>query len=82
MLKLLLLAVFLLLLFIVGTGCLFFPRNVQALAVKAIEIGPTSRIRPLRAFVQSEQYLLNLRLVGLGAYSMFALLAISVYRNS
>jgi hypothetical protein len=77
-----LLIVFLLVLLAVGTFCLFFPRNVQALAVKAIESGPTSRIRALRAFVQSASYLVNLRVVGIGAYAICLLLMLAVFKAS
>lgn len=82
MMKLLLFIMFLLVLLTIGTSCAFFPRNVQTLASKVITIGPTSKSRLLLTFVQSDSYIVNVRVVGVGALLMFSLLVFAFYSSS
>jgi hypothetical protein len=53
-----------LLLFTMAFGYLFFPKVIQSLALRAVQIGTTSRSGSLVAFVGSKQYLTVLRAVG------------------
>ena len=79
--KTLLLIAFLLLLLIFGSYCLFFPKNVQAMASRAVATGITSKISPLIRFVQSNGYVISVRAVGIIAYVLAVLLAIALYRG-
>ena len=54
----------LLLLFTVAFAYLFFPKVIQSLALRAVQIGTTSREGSLVAFVSSTQYLRVVRAVG------------------
>jgi hypothetical protein len=64
----------LLLLFTAAFGYLFFPNVIQSLALRAVQLGTTSRSGPLVAFVSSAQYLTVIRAVGFLAGS------VAVYR--
>ena len=79
--KTVLLLLFLLVLFLAGTVCLFFPRLVQRTASKAVATGATSNIPMLKAYVRSGKYLVNVRVVGVGAYVMFAGLLFAILRS-
>lgn len=59
------LALFVLFLLALGVICLFFPKAIQSIAVKAVQMGITSRNQALVAFVRSTQYLFVVRSVGL-----------------
>jgi hypothetical protein len=57
--------VFILILALIGTACLFFAARVQQLAIRSVARGPTSRIPALGAFVRSARYLVTVRAVGI-----------------
>ncbi len=78
--KLFLLIAYLLVLLTAGTCCLFFPRNVQSLAVRMIGVGLTSKSQWLKDFVQSSSYIVNVRAVGVLAYIMVVLVAFVIYK--
>jgi hypothetical protein len=63
-----------------GSYCLFFPRSVQALASKAVDMGVTSGSSALKAYVESNGYRTMVRAIGLLAYAMCVLLAVAAYR--
>ena len=58
------LLVFIVVLFIVGASCLVLPGKIQALAIRAVGWGLSSKIGALRNFVQSSGYLVCVRAVG------------------
>lgn len=64
-----------------GTACVFFPRGVQAYAVRAAGMGITGRSAWLRAYLESSNYLLGVRAVGIVAYLMAAVLAVALLRG-
>ncbi len=66
----------LLLLFTVAFAYLFFPRQIQSLALRAVQAGATSRSGFLVALVGSEQYLTVVRAVGFlaGGAALFLLI--------
>jgi hypothetical protein len=68
-------------LFSLGVICLFFPRTVQSVAVKAVGLGVTSRSRLLTAFIGSHQYLISVRIVGLIALLAAGSLAFASLRS-
>lgn len=59
----------LLLLFTVAFAYLFFPKVIQSFALKAVQLGTSSRGGSLVAFVSSTQYLSVVRAVGFCAGS-------------
>jgi hypothetical protein len=73
---------FLLAMFALGIGCVFFPRDVQLLAVKAVGMGMTSRHQALMAFVQSRSYLISVRAVGVIALLVALFLAFASFKGS
>ncbi len=77
--KLLLSILCLLLLLAMGSYCLFLPRRVQSLATRMVSTGVTSKSRWLKAFVQSNSYIINVRFVGVLAYITFLLVAFSLF---
>jgi hypothetical protein len=55
---------------------------VKRLAVRASDIGPAwSKIRWAEAFVRSDGYIVHVRVVGIGAYIMAALLMFGLYKR-
>jgi hypothetical protein len=48
----------------IGIACLFFSREIQGLAIKWINRGITSKIPIAKRFVQSDSYLVHLKVVG------------------
>lgn len=69
----------LLLLFTVAFAYLFFPKVIQSLAVRAVQIGTSSRGGSLAAFVSSTQYLGVVRAVGIIAGSAAVYLLIESF---
>jgi hypothetical protein len=78
--KLLLMIVFLVVLLVLGSWCLFYPRVIQAAAARAVQQGLTSRLTFLRNYIESPQYLYVVMTVGIGSYLMVALLCLALYR--
>jgi hypothetical protein len=78
----LLLLLFILWLYVLGFGCLMFPRAVQVFALKAIARGATARSTRLRTFIQSQSYLTNVRAVGALSMLAAALLTFAALRRS
>ncbi len=70
MLKTIALMAFVVMLLVAGAIFLLFPHQIQRLAIKYADQGLTSRIIPLKNFVGSPVYLVNVRIVGLGAILM------------
>ncbi len=64
-----------------GTAFVFFPRGVQAYAVRAATMGFIGRSAWLRAYLESSNYLLSVRAVGFVAYLMAAVLAVALFRG-
>jgi len=71
----------LLLLFAFAFGYLFFPSVIQSLAMRAVQIGNTSRSQSLVAFVSSKQYLTIVRAVGFLAAGTAVLLLIESFKG-
>ena len=82
MLKLLLQIVFLCFLIIIGSYLLFFANSVQSYALRAIEIGVSSRSQWLREFVQSSSYIAVVRAVGIITYLMAVVLIFALFRGT
>jgi len=72
---------FLLVLLALGVGCMFFPRTVQSFALKAVNMGITSKSEALKAFVQSKEYLISVRSVGFIALVAALFLAFASLRS-
>jgi hypothetical protein len=72
---------FLLVLFAIALGCLFFPKTVQSVAIRAVQLGVTSRSQALVAFVSSRQYIFAVRAVGLVALVAAVFLSTASLRN-
>jgi hypothetical protein len=72
---------FFLLLLAFGSYCLFFPKSVQAIAVKAISIGVTSKNSALKTYVGSNGYMFSVRAIGVIAYMIGILLVVALYRG-
>jgi hypothetical protein len=72
---------FLLLLIVVALACLFFPKAVQSVAVRAVQMGVTSRSQGLVDFVSSKQYLFAVRAVGLIALGAVVFLSMAGLRG-
>ncbi|HEX9573366.1 MAG TPA: hypothetical protein VF994_04680 [Myxococcales bacterium] len=49
---------------IFGVACLFFPKSVQAIATRALDVAAVPEGTKLRAYVRSDSYLFNLRFIG------------------
>ncbi len=64
-----------------GTAFVFFPRGVQAYAVRAAGMGVTGRSAWLRDYLESSSYVLSVRAVGLVAYLMASVLAVALWRG-
>lgn len=64
-----------------GVLCLLFPRAIQSMAVRAVQMGITSRVRALSSFVSSKQYLIVVRAVGLLALLMALFLCVASFRR-
>ncbi len=47
-----------------GVACLFFPKSVQAVATRALEIAAIPEEAKLREYARSGAYLFNLRFIG------------------
>jgi hypothetical protein len=58
------LLIFIGVLFIIGASCLFFPDRIQAIAIRSVGWGLSSKIEALNNFVRSKNYLINVRAVG------------------
>lgn len=69
---------FLVLLFFIGGYCLLFPKNVQGIATRVIEMGITANNPLLREFISSRSYIVSVRLFGVAAYLMFFVLVIGL----
>jgi len=74
--------IFVLFQFAVALACLFFPKVVQSVGVKAMNMGITSRIKGLVAFVNSKQYLTVVRAVGVIALVVALFLSIAWFKGS
>jgi hypothetical protein len=61
----LLFALYLFVLYVLAVGCLAFPRTIQGYAIRATAQGITGRLPVLRSYVESRQYLVSVRTVGL-----------------
>ncbi|MHB8255023.1 MAG: hypothetical protein ACYDEV_15335 [Acidiferrobacter sp.] len=79
--KNLLLVAFIVFLLIFGSYCLFFPKSVQAIALRAAATGITAKISTLSRYIQSDGYVISVRAVGLITYVLVVLLAIALYRG-
>jgi hypothetical protein len=62
---------------IVSVVCLLFPKAVQSAAVRAVQMGVTSRSEFLVAYVSSKQYLFVVRAVGLIALANLVFLSMA-----
>lgn len=71
----------LLLLFTVAFGYLFFPKVIQSLALRAVQMGTTARSGSLVAFVGSKQYLTVVRAVGVCAAGAAVFLLIESFQR-
>ncbi len=80
--KTFLLVVFCLFLLTLGSSCLFFPKSLQIFASRAVGMGITSKISVLKAYIESDSYLVSLRIIGLVAYAMCTVLAVGAYKGS
>jgi hypothetical protein len=76
------LVLFLLFLLVVAVACLFFPKAIQSVATRAVQMGVTSRSQALVAFVSSKQYLVVVRAVGLIALVAAVFLSTASFRGS
>jgi hypothetical protein len=79
--KSILMMFFLFILLTIAIYCLFFPRSVQTLASRTIELWPASKVRALHTFVNSDLYIVNVRAVGIGALIMFAFIVFGLYKS-
>ena len=70
-----------LLVFIVAFGYLFFPKVIQSLALRVVQMGTTSRSGSLVAFVGSKQYLTVVRAVGFFAAGAAAFLLFESFQR-
>jgi hypothetical protein len=77
----LLMIAFLIVLLAFGSCCLFFPRSVQAYESKGVSMGITGKSSALKAYIESNTYLLSVRVTGLIAYAMGLVLAVALYRG-
>jgi hypothetical protein len=77
--KTLLLVAFLVFLLAFGSCCLFFPRYVQAFASRAVNMGVTAKCSALKAYVESNSYLVSVRAIGVLTFAMCVILAIGLY---
>ena len=77
--KMLLMIAYIVFLLALGSYCLFFPRSVQAWASKTVTMGVTAKISALKAFIESDSYLVTVRAVGLVAWMGALLLAVGIY---
>jgi hypothetical protein len=64
-----------------GVACVFFPKRVQAIAIRALEMGSWPRPEALKTFVHSGAYLWNVRLAGFVALLMAAMLVFAITRS-
>ncbi|MGO8975603.1 MAG: hypothetical protein ACLQJ0_20060 [Steroidobacteraceae bacterium] len=71
----------LLLLFTLAFGYLFFPKVIQSLSLRAVQMGATSQNGSLVAFVASEQYLTVVRSVGFFAGGAAAFLLMESFKR-
>jgi hypothetical protein len=77
-----LMIVTMLFMFAVGTGCLFFPARVQAMNLRRFESGSLARDMKGRAYVASDRYRWDLRLVGVSSYAAALLLAFGLWKGT
>ena len=75
--KTLLLSAFALILIALGTCCVFFPRTVQAFAVKSVDLGMTRNMPNLRVYIASASYLNGVRAIGVVAYLISVFLVVA-----
>lgn len=75
------LVAFILFLFLVGAVCIAFTAKIQSYAERRVGIGNATADATLKRFVQSKAYLVNVRLVGVGAWLMAALLAFGLWKG-
>ena len=66
-------------LFLFGSFCIFFPKKIQYLASKAVDMGITFKSTKLKTYIESSLYIFNLRLIGFIAYVMGFLMAYGLY---
>ena len=64
-----------------GVSCCFFPRKIQALAIKAAASG-SMRIAILERFMHSNYYLINLRFVGVLSLACSVFIVWMLLKNS
>jgi hypothetical protein len=79
--KILMPILFLSILLFIGSYCLFFPKKFQAFALRSVSKGITAGSEKLRAYIESDTYLIFVRVMGLFAYSICALMVIAFYRG-
>jgi len=72
---------FLLLLFASAFCYLFFPKVIQSLAMRAVQVAITSRDQSLVTFVGSKQYLAVVRAVGFFALAAAVSLSIASFEG-
>jgi hypothetical protein len=65
---------YLVVLLALGSWCLFSAKNVQAYASRFVSPA-------LKAYIESNTYLVGVRIGGLVAYAMAVLLAVALYRG-
>lgn len=76
------LIVFMIVLFLIGILCLFFPAEVQSIAIKSVTYGSLTRNSYIESFIRSNRYIIVVRAVGFLAIIMFVLLAWVSLRSS
>jgi hypothetical protein len=79
--KTILLVAFVIVLFVLGIACLFYPSKIQEIAVKSVNYGILTENSPIKAFVQSSNYLIVVRAVGIIATLCFCFLTWVLFRN-
>ena len=63
-----------------SVACLFFPHDIQRYAVRSFDYGRTPHI--FQRFVRSKSYLVSVRMVGMIAILMFAIMLWGSIRNN
>ena len=79
--KTLILLLFITILPICGTVCLFFPRRIQEWAIQCANKGWTPKIELFNKFIYSKFYLFNVRFSGVVAFLMYILIIWGLLRT-
>lgn len=66
----LLMLLYLLALLAIGSGCVFFPQRVQAIAAHLVEIKPGSSVQFPESPAEAQRHIRTLRVIGIGAYAI------------